>query len=520
MIKLDKKTWGIILFLSVLVLIYFLIPHIALAQRGAEGSTSLSVQLKSQPIMNAWGLVRSLVNVLAVLGLLFIAFANILHLQVDTYAVRRMLPALILGIILANFSNLICRVLVDFASLLTYALAGDPASSTAVNGDNISIMIGMRGVFNAVSAATPVTNIAALATFVFIPGAQLFAVGTFLLPLIILFIWFLPAIIMLYAVAFMLYARIYIIWFLVVVSPLAFFGATFSPVGFIWKKWWQYFIVWLFMGPAVMLILRIAITVGLGTSQIQSDISKFGQWIFGIAMLYLCLKVPGILGGALAGAVGAFGNLISGKKQLQFGAKLGAKAGGMAALNRAALTGPGQRVVGGIERLRFAGERRMLERQQAQKVARQRAISDTLRNPNLSYDARSRAMAEKDKHIEEQAMIRWRTAHPDSVADDILSDPDWNAYRTGGAGLTQVQSDRISENLKILQMQAGDTTHPQNAAAQTQWNAVVGDPAGTGAGLVAERESRRGPTLGRVVARPANYFTGVNRGRWRGSNFA
>src|SRR3989304_10477514 len=71
---------------------------------------SLSTQLrKNNFIKEAWKNVLALLNAVVVLGLIFIALANMLRINVETYEIRRMLPAIIIGVILANFSYLICR---------------------------------------------------------------------------------------------------------------------------------------------------------------------------------------------------------------------------------------------------------------------------------------------------------------------------------------------------------------------------------------------------------------------------
>lgn len=82
-------------------------------------ATPLAAQIREDAIVNTWKVVLSIVNIFAILALIMLAMVNILRINIESYNFRRLLPALILGIVLANFSHLICRFMVDFAQIFT-----------------------------------------------------------------------------------------------------------------------------------------------------------------------------------------------------------------------------------------------------------------------------------------------------------------------------------------------------------------------------------------------------------------
>ncbi|TSC94423.1 MAG: Uncharacterized protein Athens101428_280, partial [Candidatus Berkelbacteria bacterium Athens1014_28] len=80
---------------------------------------------------NIWQQVMNIVNSLVLAAFIFIAFMNILRIQLDSYAVKKILPTFIMAVILANFSFLIARILLDFSNVFTsYFLVGDASATT------------------------------------------------------------------------------------------------------------------------------------------------------------------------------------------------------------------------------------------------------------------------------------------------------------------------------------------------------------------------------------------------------
>lgn len=259
---------------------------------------SLSKSLKQSNITTAWGLTLDFINVIAIFALLAIAFANILHLDVETWDFKRMIPALVIALILANFSHLLSRAIIDFAAMLMNFFV--PKNETM--NVSFNLMTGMFSGFiqnplNAYGAA----GIAAFVVFMFTPVGYAAIVIAFL-------ILFLPAVIIL--ILFLLLAvRVYVIWFLVIVSPIAFFAIMFSVFQKQIQWWWTWFFSWVFMGPIVYFMIYIA--EGFARSDMFQDsggtlpcfdptagqqVGGFTKYLFVNALLVLAIIIPFMLG--------------------------------------------------------------------------------------------------------------------------------------------------------------------------------------------------------------------------------
>src|SRR6056297_3728405 len=71
--------------------------------------------IHEEAIKHAWEIIVSFCNMLFILILLVIAFANILN--IDSYKIKNTLPKVIIMAILINFSLLICGLLIDFSQI-------------------------------------------------------------------------------------------------------------------------------------------------------------------------------------------------------------------------------------------------------------------------------------------------------------------------------------------------------------------------------------------------------------------
>jgi hypothetical protein len=264
-----------------------------------ENVKSLSLQLKTEEkIIGGWKYSLAVTDIIVIFALLAIAFANILKLNIDIYAVKKALPGLLIGVILANFSLLICRVIVDFASLLSshfIEMAGGPEGV----GYGLAALM-----FNMTPAQL---GGAALAGGVVIFLLGLFASPLFCLaiPLVLLFLA-IPGFIIL-ILAFLMYARLYVVWILVILSPLAFILLGFPPAQQYFKQWWSWFLKWVFMAPIVYFNLGLAAYIGNTIitpnlpvpGETQQGLGWFGGWILGMIVLVKDLYLPFKLGGAI-----------------------------------------------------------------------------------------------------------------------------------------------------------------------------------------------------------------------------
>jgi hypothetical protein len=282
------------LLIAALILI---LPDLAFAQ-AARDTSSLANQVRSPMIIQLWRVVLALINIAAILGLIFIAIVNILRLNIETYNVRRMLPALILAIIFANFSHLFCRVLIDFAQVLTNFFIWDNA---IFNGGDIEGWTVARALgFGASSGGALIAGASGLLAV--LTGFILASAGLgFLLFVLLGFIIIMIPSLLVLILALMCYVRLYIIWFLVILSPIAFFGLMFEPMKGVWSFWWGWFSKWLFLAPVGFFFLRLAVEVGaVGAGSISGasgesgfgNIGNFATWIFGLGMIFFAMYVP------------------------------------------------------------------------------------------------------------------------------------------------------------------------------------------------------------------------------------
>ncbi|MBU2595558.1 hypothetical protein KJ713_01840 [Patescibacteria group bacterium] len=297
-----------------------------------EDIPTISESLKMGNISTAWALSLDLVNVLAIFVLLAIAFANILHLgERESFSFKRMIPAFVVGLIAANFSHLICRAIIDFAGMLmNFFVPKEHAFDTMFN-----IMIGMfSGWFG--NTGTMEWGIAG-AGAIGVAVVGILAGGGCGLILIGLIILFFPAIIM-FVLMFLLAARTYILWFLVILSPIAFFGMFFDPLKRTIGTWWNWFLMWTFMGPIAYFFIYLAEGFARnteGTADVicfdplggdPNQVGGFTKYLIVNILLILSVYVPYALGSKIG--MGLWGGV--GKFLGATGAKLGFGAGGKA----------------------------------------------------------------------------------------------------------------------------------------------------------------------------------------------
>lgn len=246
----------------------------------AHAGVPLSKQLdptssqKREFVITAWGSVRTFIDVFVILGLILIAFANVFHISIDTYTVKKSLPGLILGVVLANFSLFICRALVDVNAVVGTQLAG-----------------GFEDVAKTYTGIiTPF--LAGGSTMFFLPGAQLW--GFLLIAAILLGIF--GGIV---AIAFLLYIRLAVMYVLVAVSPLAFLSLGLPITRSFFQKWWGEMLRWTFMPVVIFFILNLVGMFGQSAAATK-EISILNLMIV-IAFTYAAFLVPFKLGGAVMG---------------------------------------------------------------------------------------------------------------------------------------------------------------------------------------------------------------------------
>jgi len=281
----------------------------------------LADQLKSPSITTAWRFSLGITDVIVIFVLLLIAFANILKLNIDIYAVKKALPGLLIGVILAHLSLLICRVIVDFSSLLSgYFL------------DLANNMINKTGATELKSLADKNNIGAGLSSLMGLPpeGAGVTLTGTIIGAIVLSFfgqpligclliigvaIFFGVPGFLLMALTFLMYARLYVVWILAILSPLAFIVLGFPPAQQYFKTWWSWFLKWVFMAPIAYFFISLGAILGSITWQKgseDSNLSFIGRWALGLIVLGMPLYVTQKIGGAIMAGWSALGQKMAG----------------------------------------------------------------------------------------------------------------------------------------------------------------------------------------------------------------
>lgn len=256
-------------------------------------------------VISVYSVSKTLVNFAVLIILLIIAFANILRVKIDTYSVKKSIPLLIFGVILANLGLPLIRTLVDFAGVLTATLVnGEGGSDQFVKKLVQSVYIGgydqIATVFKTVDGGTGWAGLLGLVGF---SAFAVLAIGPTFIAIIIgaVFLILLPAI-MFTLLGLFFVARIYVLVLLAAVSPIAFASLGFEPLkNMLWGWWWKNFINWTFMAPATFFLLWLAIRFYESTPGAAENQADLGTYITTLVIIYYALRVPLKMGGTMMG---------------------------------------------------------------------------------------------------------------------------------------------------------------------------------------------------------------------------
>ncbi len=250
------------------------------------------------PVVQAWTIVRDVVNMSFVIVLLVIAISTILN--IEAYSYRRLLPKLVIMAVLINFSRTIAGLIIDAGQvvMLTFvnAFAG-AAGGNFINALHVNDLLSFG-----LSSTVFTLNVD--------PGTIL---ASYILAAVAITVTF---IVMLTFVGILLF-RVLTLWFLIVLSPLAFAVAAWpsSKANKYYGEWWSKFTDNVISGPILAFFLWLALmmmgadfvtqlTPGLSaTGDAASKIPQaaavtqlsapetFVSFLFGIGTLLMVLKM-------------------------------------------------------------------------------------------------------------------------------------------------------------------------------------------------------------------------------------
>jgi len=281
-----------VIFIAVIFVLLFFSANSVLAS--AIKIEPLHKVLKSvQNIKDLWGHTRNLVNVVVIAALIYVAFMNILRLQINNFAIKKILPTLILAIILANFSYFICRILIDFANVLIDLLMNGVQGSTGASGTVNSSSVGVAGAFDFTNNTKfPIDPNNLNRSFIFILAE--FVGGVMILIL-----------------AFLFFLRNYVIYFLIVLGPLAFMSLVLPQTKKLFDQWWSQMLKWIYLPVISIFWLWLGgmwYSSGFTSSGGSVESSRTGDLNSAVLALafagvcyYLAITTPFKVGGAIMG---------------------------------------------------------------------------------------------------------------------------------------------------------------------------------------------------------------------------
>lgn len=235
---------------------------------------SLFTPLKSTTVYDAWEVSIYVVNILSVFIIIFIALANSLRINIETYEIKKTLPNFILSIILANLSFLICKFLLDFSDILLMGIKDvfDPdstgkgfavlimQSTMGINFDQFIEYDGIRLWYPATQDLNMINSWLASLFFAFLislltPIGIIVGIMNLCIAVLVLMI---PALLITF-LAIICLARNIVLYILIAIMPIIIVLYFFPPTKSNGQKLLSEFFQWLFLGPAIYFIL------GLGT---------------------------------------------------------------------------------------------------------------------------------------------------------------------------------------------------------------------------------------------------------------
>ncbi|MDP3971263.1 MAG: hypothetical protein Q8P90_06280 [bacterium] len=203
-------------------------------------------------VIDAWSVVRDLSNMFFIVILLFIAFGTLF--RIEAYSWKKLLPKMVLAAVLVNFSRAICGVVVDASQviMLTFVAAIQPAMDQGlVSAFQLGDLLTLRD-FGGNVDANPTAGItdAAKARFLSV------AVAGYMLQTLVT---------VLFVYVVVIAGRLAFIWFLTILSPLAFASMVLPATEKYFKQWWEMFGRYVAIGPMIMFFLWLSLFIAAKT---------------------------------------------------------------------------------------------------------------------------------------------------------------------------------------------------------------------------------------------------------------
>jgi hypothetical protein len=251
----------------------------------------------SEPIYQAWSIMRNIANVAFVIAFMIIIFSQITSYGISNYGIKKMLPRLIIAAILVNISYWVCAIAVDITNIL--------GGSIKQLFDSVGATFEAPSFSGVEGGATWSDITIGVLSVGLVVAASIYFTLSALIPILITVVAALVTTVLILAV------RQALIILLVVISPLAFVAFLLPNTQNLFSKWRNLFQTLLLMFPIIAAIFgasALASQIVTASAQnIDDDALRIVTQIFGAGIasipLLLTVFIP-----RLAGRVGSLVN--------------------------------------------------------------------------------------------------------------------------------------------------------------------------------------------------------------------
>jgi len=198
--------------------------------------------LNQAAVTQGWIIVRDICNNFFIVVLLVIAVGT--ALGVPNYHYKNLLPKLLVMAVLINFSKMFAGIMIDFAQVVMLSFANPLAEA---DGQAIILAaMNLPAAYNAGDIAISMTG-------------KEYNIFNVLVAMLFALIVSVVALVVIVVIMIVLVYRIVMLWFLVILSPAAFFLSTFPKGQQYSGQWWSMMAKYLVVGPVMVFFLYLSL---------------------------------------------------------------------------------------------------------------------------------------------------------------------------------------------------------------------------------------------------------------------
>lgn len=255
-----------------------------LSQSTSELTDSLSPSQPSDPSATYRGftIVRNIMGLMVVVALFVFAFANILHIEVNTYAIKKAIPSIIIAVVGGVLSIYIVFLLSRFVDF-TYRLNIFSPYQTYHPMQNI-----FGGYFSLGATADQLKD--GSVRLIFDIGGSLIGASkiSFFAGLLGSIMLVIPALAV-FAFEYVLSLRAFAVQILTIIAPVAFGCLILPQTQVFFRKWWSYMLIAIFFAPLANFVFYILNLFGPSST----DVTAFmALWFLKTVALIFLVRFP------------------------------------------------------------------------------------------------------------------------------------------------------------------------------------------------------------------------------------